>query len=75
MQQIIRDISHIGDILAIPLFFIAIIYFYQIKNKSIIEYILLLFATSGLILDVLFTIQYFNSINAKFNNKSLNDMQ
>jgi hypothetical protein len=75
MQQIIRDISHIGDILAIPLFLIAIIYFYQIKNKSIIEYILLLFATSGFILDVLFTIQYFNSINAKFNNKSLNDMQ
>jgi hypothetical protein len=54
----IQNISHIGDILAIPLFFIAIIYFYRIKHKSFIEYILLLFVTSGFILDIIFTLQF-----------------
>lgn len=32
----IKNISHIGDILTIPLFLLAIIYFYKINNKTLI---------------------------------------
>lgn len=68
-MQVLRDISHIGDILAIPLFLISIIYFYQIKNKTFIEYILLLFTISGFILDIIFTIVYFK--NKRINKRVL----
>ena len=44
--------------LAIPLFALATIYFYNIKHKTLIEYTLLLFSLSGLILDIFFTYQY-----------------
>jgi len=49
------DLSHIGDIIAIPFFFLSTVYFYRKKNKNRVEYILLLFSISGLILDIYFT--------------------
>lgn len=51
-------LSHIGDILAIPFFFILSIYFFQLKNKSFLEYILLIFCVIAFVLDILFTIQF-----------------
>lgn len=49
------DISHFGDIIAIPFFLLSTVYFYRKKNKNKVEYILLLFSISGLILDIYFT--------------------
>lgn len=50
-----ENLSHIGDILAIPLFFILFVYFYKLNNKTLLEYFLMLFALSGFILDTYFT--------------------
>lgn len=56
-----KEISHIGDILAIPLFALAIYYFYGVTNKNWIEWILLIFVSVGLIFDIFFTILYISS--------------
>ena len=55
MKVIINNMSHYGDIIAIPFFALLIFYFYFIKNKTTLEYILLLFSISGFILDILYT--------------------
>ena len=52
--NIIKNISHYGDILAIPFFALSIIYFYNIEDKSILEYILFLFFICGFVLDILY---------------------
>jgi hypothetical protein len=57
------NISHYGDILAIPFFALLVNYFYNINNKSIIEYVLFLFSITGLVLDILFTYIFFNKLN------------
>ena len=54
-NNFIKNVSHYGDILAIQFFALLVIYFYNIENKSTIEYILLLFSISGFILDILYT--------------------
>ena len=54
----IKNISHIGYILAIQLFLLAIIYFIKINNKTLIEYILLAFSICGFILDIVFTVLF-----------------
>lgn len=60
MNKIIKNISHWGDILAIPFFLLLIIYFYNIPNKTFTENILFFFVVSGFFADLLFTyIQYF----------------
>jgi hypothetical protein len=63
-NNFMKNISHYGDILAIPFFALLIIYFYNIKHKSILEYVLLCFSISGFLLDILYTyifVYYFNS--------------
>ena len=52
------QIVHIADILAIPFFILAFVYFYNIKNKSFIEFVLMLFAGVGFVLDTIFTYNY-----------------
>ena len=42
-NKIIKNLSHYGDILAIPFFALLMIYFYSIENKSVMEYILFFF--------------------------------
>ena len=54
-NSIIRNLSHYGDILAIPFFALLVIYFYYIENKSILEYILFYFSIAGFVLDILYT--------------------
>jgi hypothetical protein len=50
-----KNVSHYGDVLAIPFFALLVIYFYNIKNKSIMEYVLLYFSICGFVLDILYT--------------------
>jgi len=54
-MKLIRNLSHYGDILAIPFFAWLTIYFYMIEKKNTTEYILLLFSVSGVVLDILYT--------------------
>ena len=56
----INDISHYGDVLAIPFFGLLIFYFYKIEERNLIENILLFFSISGFVLDILYTIMFFN---------------
>jgi hypothetical protein len=55
----IKNINKYADILAIPLFALLVYYFYNIQNKTIIEYILFSFAVTGLIFDSVFTYIFF----------------
>lgn len=52
------DLSHIADILAIPFFFLLCVYFYEKQRLTRTEQVLFLFAVSGFILDIVFTIAY-----------------
>jgi hypothetical protein len=54
-NKIIKNGSHYGDILAIPFFALLVVYFYNIEDKTIMEYILLGFSISGVVLDILYT--------------------
>jgi len=58
-NKLINNISHYGDILAIPFFGLLTIYFYNLKNKTLLEYLLLLFSLAGFILDSFFTYLFF----------------
>ena len=53
-----KDLSHYGDVLAIPFFALMAWYFYQIPMKTLFEWVLFLFSISGCILDILFTYRY-----------------
>lgn len=55
------NLSNYGDILAIPFFALLVIYFYNIVDKSIMEYILLYFSISGFVLDSLFTFVFLST--------------
>ncbi len=59
MGKFIKNISHYGDILAIPFFALLIYYFYNLENKNIIEYVLFFFSISGFILDIIYSYIYF----------------
>ena len=63
-NNFIKNFSHYGDILAIPFFALSVIYFYNIEDKSIIEYLLLLFSISGFILDILYTYIFMSNFNS-----------
>ncbi len=55
-----NNLSHYGDVLAIPFFALLMIYFYNIENKTIFEYVLFLFAIAGFVLDILYTYIFFS---------------
>jgi len=59
----IDNLSHYGDMLAIPLFALAALYFYNIQRKTLTEYTLLLFSISGLVLDIFFTYEYLKDMS------------
>ena len=63
-NNFIKNFSHYGDILAIPFFALSVIYFYNIEDKSIIEYLLLLFSIGGFILDILYTYIFMSNFNS-----------
>jgi hypothetical protein len=55
MKQMMQNISHYGDMIAIPFFALLAIYFYMIDEKTPIEYILMVFGISGFFLDIFYT--------------------
>ena len=57
------NISHYGDILAIPFFLALSIYFHKIENKTFFEYILYIFSISGFLLDLYFTYLFYQNKN------------
>lgn len=54
----LQNILHYADILAIPFFLIAFIYFVMKKNKTVLEIILMLFVLCGFILDSIFSYNF-----------------
>jgi hypothetical protein len=54
----LEKLPHYGDMLAIPFFIWLSIYFIMIEEKTVTEYILLLFSISGALLDIFFTYIY-----------------
>lgn len=63
-NNIMKNISHYGDIIAIPFFAILVFYFYNIEHKSILEYVLFLFSISGFVLDIMYTYLFFSKRNS-----------
>jgi hypothetical protein len=61
-NNIIKNASHYGDILAIPVFALLAMYFYNIQQKSIIEYVLFYFSISGFVLDILYTYTFLSRL-------------
>jgi lipoprotein signal peptidase len=53
-----ENIIHIADIIAIPVFLLLVIYFFKKKNKTTLEYVLLIFVSLGFVIDVMFTIYF-----------------
>ena len=66
-NKFINNVSHYGDILAIPFFGVLTIYFYNIKDKTLLEYLLLLFSLAGFILDSFFTYLFFDKKKIQIN--------
>ena len=58
-NQLIQNIDHYADILAIPFFAILTYYFYKLKNKTFITKILLLFVFCTFFIDIFFTYLYY----------------
>jgi hypothetical protein len=59
---IIKHVDRIGDILAMPFFLLAAIYFYNIEKRDITENILLIFSFGGFLADVYFTYLFYKQI-------------
>ena len=51
-----NKLAHYGDLIAIPFFMITLYYFYLIKNKTLIEWVIILFILICLLGDILFTL-------------------
>jgi hypothetical protein len=59
-MNITQNLSHYGDILAIPFFGLLVLYFYGIDNKTPMEYVLLVFSAMGFVLDIFYTYLFYN---------------
>jgi len=58
----LSNITKYADMIGVPFFALMVYYFLSIKRqKTIIEYLLLIFAIVGLIMDTVLTIQFINS--------------
>ena len=50
-----KHISHYGDMIAIPFFLLLTLYFYNLEEKTPLEYVFLVFSFLGFVLDILYT--------------------
>ena len=57
-MDFVENLSHYGDIAAIPFFGLLTYYFYTKPRKTRMEKVLMLFSASGLMLDIVFTLIY-----------------
>jgi hypothetical protein len=46
--------------IAVPLFLLAFLYFWRIPQRTMTEWILLVFSAGGLVLDSVFTLSFLN---------------
>jgi hypothetical protein len=53
---------HYGDMLAIPFFFLLSVYFYEITDKSVLEYVFMVFVMTCFVIDIVFTYMYARSL-------------
>ena len=60
-MSLMKYLSHLGDIVAIPGFALLIWYFSQISDKTDFEWLLLVFVTGAFLADILFTYLYLRS--------------
>ena len=58
LEFTLQNIFHYADVLAIPLFFTAFIYFAMKKNKTLLEIRLMIFVLCGFLLDCFFTYNF-----------------
>lgn len=58
----ISNAERVADLLAIPLFLIAFIYFLRRKQKTLFEYAITLFLGIGFIFDFIFTLDFLQLI-------------
>jgi hypothetical protein len=65
MKLTLKNISHIGDFFAIPFFLLTFFYFYNKPERNLFEDILMLFALSGALADILFSYIYLFYSNKK----------
>ena len=54
--------ERVADLLAIPFFLLALLYLLKKQQKTVIEWILLLFMLIGFLLDIIFTLNFLNII-------------
>lgn len=54
----LKDLIHYCDLLAVPCFLIAFIYFYTKNNKTLLEIFLMIFVLIGFIADSIFSYNY-----------------
>lgn len=55
----INNLENYADVLAIPLFILLSYYFITKKNKTKMEYVLMVFAIGGAVADIYFTYNFF----------------
>jgi hypothetical protein len=48
--------------LAIPFFFLLSVYFYEITDKSVLEYVFMVFVMACFVIDIVFTYMYARSL-------------
>jgi len=48
--------------LAIPFFFLLSVYFYEITDKSVLEYMFMVFVMACFVIDIVFTYMYARSL-------------
>ncbi len=58
LEFTLQNMFHYADVLAIPLFLTAFLYFYFKKNKTLLEIFLMIFVLCGFLLDCFFTYNY-----------------
>jgi hypothetical protein len=58
----ITHAERVADIIAIPFFLIAFVYLWRKANKSVMEWILMLFLFAGFVLDTVFTLDFLNVV-------------
>ena len=54
-----KQLSQIGDIIAIPFWLLLLYYFYNIENKNNLEYFLLFYVICGFVADTYFTLNFY----------------
>jgi len=65
MNKFVEKLTHIGDMIAVPFFILLTIYFYNIENKTNLEYLLFLFSLSCFLIDVTFSYFFMIGKNKK----------